>query len=282
MLRNTFLHAPGVGHCMEQRLWAAGITSWESLSKAGRFHLPLGPGKKRALDECIRQSIQHLEAHDPRFFADLLPPGEVWRLFPEFRHSVAYLDIETTGLGTFEDHVTTISLYDGTSVFTFVHGENLQEFERTIEEYRIIVTYNGKCFDVPFIGNSLGIKLDQVHIDLRYVLRSLGYTGGLKGCERKLGLDRGNLEGVDGFFAVLLWDDYRRSGNHKALETLLAYNILDVLNLETLMVTAYNLKVRGTPFEWSHLLNPPDLPPSPFQPDLSTIERIKRRLVHFP
>jgi len=50
-----------------------------------------------------------------------------------------------------------------------------------------------------------GIELNQVHIDLRYVLRSLGYTGGLKGCEKQAGIDRGNLEGVDGYFAVLLW-----------------------------------------------------------------------------
>ena len=31
---------------------------------------------------------------------------------------------------------------------------------------------------------------------------SLGFKGGLKGCERQLGLDRGNLKDIDGFFAV--------------------------------------------------------------------------------
>jgi hypothetical protein len=30
---------------------------------------------------------------------------------------------------------------------------------------------------------------------------------------------------VDGFFAVLLWWDFKRNKNQKALETLLAYNI---------------------------------------------------------
>lgn len=266
---------------MERRLWAAGITAWEYLARPGVVQLPLGPTKRRALDECIRQSIQHLDQHDARFFGDLLPAGELWRLFPELRRSLAYLDIETTGLGSWDDHITTISIYDGTSVFTFVHGENLHEFEEVIRQYRVIVTYNGKCFDIPFIGRSLGLIMDHVHIDLRYVLRSLGYTGGLKGCERKLGLDRGHLEGVDGFFAVLLWEDYRRNGNHKALETLLAYNILDVLNLEKLMVMAYNLKLGGTPFESSHRMDVPDLPQSPFQPDLSTIERMRQRLFEF-
>lgn len=233
------------------------------------------------MGECIRQSVRHLDARNPRFFADLLPPGELWRLFPEFRSAVAYLDIETTGLGGWEDHVTTISVYDGTTVLTFVHGENLQEFEEAIQQFPVIVTYNGRCFDVPFLEKSLGIRMEQVHIDLRHVLQSLGYTGGLKGCERKLGLNRGDLEGVDGFLAVLLWDGYRRNGNPKALETLLAYNILDVLNLEMLMVMAYNLKLRGTPFESSRRLDAPELPPSPFQPDLATIGRVKRGLGQF-
>jgi len=56
---------------------------------------------------------------------------------------------------------------------------------------------------------------------LRYVLKSLGYSGGLKSCEKALGLDRGDLDGVDGYFAVLLWRDYQKKHNEKALETLL-------------------------------------------------------------
>lgn len=43
-----------------------------------------------------------------------------------------------------------------------------------------------------------------------------------------------------GFFAVLLWQEFQQTGNIKALETLLVYNIEDVVNLETLMVLAYN------------------------------------------
>jgi len=280
MLRNTFIHAPGIGLRLEQRLWAAGITSWEALLAADNPRkLPLGPGKRKAVDECIRRSVERLEAFDARYFSGLLPPGVVWRIFPEFRSSLAYLDIETTGSGGWDDHVTTISLYDGASIFTFIHGQNLHEFEEIIQRYRVVVTYNGKCFDLPFIENSLGIRMDQAHIDLRYVLQSLDCTGGLKACERKLGLDRGELEGVDGFFAVLLWDDYCRNGSPKALETLLAYNILDVVNLETLMVKAYNLKVHGTPFESSHLLNMPVAPPLPFEPDPATIESIRQTAV---
>ena len=66
------------------------------------------------------------------------------------------------------------------------------------------MTYNGKSFDIPFIESHFGAKLTHAHIDLRYILASLGYRGGLKGCEKQLGIDRGDLKNVDGYFAVLL------------------------------------------------------------------------------
>jgi uncharacterized protein YprB with RNaseH-like and TPR domain len=118
-----------------------------------------------------------------------------------------------------------------------------------------------------------------VQIDLRYVLKSLGYSGGLKGCEAQLGIDRGDLTGVDGFFAVLLWNDYVQSGNEKALETLLAYNIEDVVNLETLMVMAYNMKVRETPFGQRLQIDLPARPEIPFNPHPATIQWLKDREV---
>jgi hypothetical protein len=90
------------------------------------------------------------------------------------------------------------------------------------------------------------------------------------------GIYREDLEGVDGYFAVLLWDDFRRKGNQKALNTLLAYNTLDVVNLETLMVAAYDGKLTDTPFLLTHQLPIPSSPENPFKADKETIERIKR------
>jgi hypothetical protein len=98
---------------------------------------------------------------------------------------------------------------------------------------------------------------------------------GLKGCEKKAGIDRGEMEGIDGYFAVHLWNDYRRNHNQKALETLLAYNIQDVVNLERLMVLSYNLKLRDTPFAQSRQLPLSWYPEIPFRADLETIERIQ-------
>ena len=274
MLRNTFCHIPGVGLKTERQFWSAGLRSWDDVA-SGRA-LPLGPHAGRRLGRHVAASAARLAAGDCRYFGERLSPDQQWRMFAEFRHTAAYLDIETTGLGGVDDYITTIALYDGREIRHYVHGRNLGDFARDISEYGLLVTYNGKSFDVPFIRSRLGVPLDQAHIDLRWVLAGLGCRGGLKGCERLFGLDRGPLSGLDGFFAVLLWYDYRRNGNRRALETLLAYNMLDVVNLATLMALAYNLKLKATPFAETNRLPVPLPAKVPFQADEATIERIKR------
>ncbi|MEE9117802.1 MAG: ribonuclease H-like domain-containing protein [Calditrichia bacterium] len=273
MLKNTFIHIPGIGIKTEQRFWDSGIHSWNDFTQ--NCPVRLSQSKKDIITSYLEESHKHLEFSNPKYFSDLLPANQHWRFFPEFRHSMVYLDIETTGLESWGNIITTIALHDGKSITHYINGQNLNDFPDDIRKYKVIVTYNGKTFDVPFIEKHFGIKLDHAHIDLRYILGSLGYRGGLKSCETQLGIDRGDLAGVDGFFAVLLWHDYKRTGNQKALETLLAYNIQDVLTLENLMVIAYNMKIKGTPF-YRNQLPAPVLPDIPFEVDLETVKKIKR------
>lgn len=275
MLQHTFCHIPTISLKTEHRFWDAGLHNWEQCAMP-----PLGvlSRKKQAtIMEHVAESQAQLSGANPLYFADLLPASEQWRLFSHFRDSAAYLDIETTGLGGPDDHITTVVLYDGHSVRHYVYGKNLEEFPQALRQYRVLVTFNGKCFDVPFIERFFGVKLSAAHIDLRYVLKSLGYTGGLKVVETRLGLDRKDLHDVDGFFAVLLWQEYRRRGDPRALETLLAYNAADVLNLEPLMVTAFNMKLRNTPFHDMPRLPKPATPAIPFAPHRDVIDRIKSR-----
>lgn len=261
---------------MEEKLWAAGIHGWHAALKLDS--LPVSRVNKDTLQRHLDDSIANLQLGNAHYFAELLPPGLHWRLFPEFRHKIAYLDIETTGLSSYWNKVTTIALYDGGTIRYYIQGRNLSAFKRDIKAYDVLVTYNGKCFDVPFLRDHLKIELNQVHIDLRYVLHSLGFSGGLKGCEKKLGIDRKELDGVDGFMAVALWADFKNSHNPRALETLLSYNIQDVLNLETLLVMAYNRKLKETPFARARKLPMPILPKNPFRPDRKIVNRMKREL----
>ena len=55
--------------------------------------------------------------------------------------------------------------------------KNLDDFIIDIFDYNILITYNGKNFDIPFIQNFFNIQLNHAQIDLRYVLASLGFKG---------------------------------------------------------------------------------------------------------
>jgi uncharacterized protein YprB with RNaseH-like and TPR domain len=277
MLKNTFIHITHIGEERERRLWDCGIKNWDDFLSNRDKLLPLTgydfhPG---ILNE-IEESCRHLEKENASYFGRMLSPNYFWRMFSEFRHTAVYLDIETTGLSSRRNVITTIALYDGRSIKYYIRGENLDDFYTDVMEYKMLVTYNGRLFDIPFIENEFRIKLGQVHSDLRFLLKSLRIGGGLKSCERQLGISRGELDNVDGYHAVLFWRDYVTNGNRKALETLLAYNIEDVVNLEKLMLKAYNMKAVLTPFSENILSEEPGNIDIPFTADLETIEKVNR------
>lgn len=271
MLEYTFCHIPGIGIKTEQKLWAAGVATWDDWSVKPPVRLSTAT---RIDAESILDASRSALADDPGFFTARLASSEPWRIFPHYRNSTAYLDIETTGLDDFAE-VTTIALYDGKKVSTYINGRNLDDFVRDIFNYQVIVSYNGKSFDVPFLEKYFNIKLDHAQIDLRYVLARLGFKGGLKGCEKSMGLHRGNLDGVDGYFAVLLWRLYKEKGDERALQTLLAYNIEDTVNLERLAIEAYNRNLQATPFAHQLVLPYTEPPPNPYQADHQLIETLK-------
>lgn len=261
MLYNTLCHIPRISLNKEKELWDKGIHGWKEyqpLSKDPSF-----------IDECNN----HLKKKNPLFFAQYLKTDQIWRLFNDFRDEVIYLDIETTGLEKSFDQITTIATYDGKDIKTYINGKNIHAFKDDIKKHKIIVTYNGKCFDVPFINSYFNINLPQVHIDLRYIFSKLGFSGGLKIIERKLKINRGDIAEVDGFMAIKLWNEYKRNKNNLALETLLAYNCHDAVNLEKLMIHAYNLNIKNTPFYKNKFIEERPSPIIPFNIDKKTIKK---------
>jgi hypothetical protein len=278
MLTNTFIHIQGIGLKTEADLWQTGSLEWDDFSR----NLPASLSFARAssIHAALELSRSNLAAC-PEYFTKLLPASQHWRIFPHFRATTAYLDIETTGLSD-SCAITTIALYDGQTIKYYVNGHNLDDFPEEIRKYAVLVTYNGKSFDVPVIERFFKITLEMAHIDLRYVLNALGFKGGLKGCERQLGIDRQELAGIDGYMAVLLWNSYQKSGARRALETLLAYNIMDTINLELLMIEAYNRNLANTPFHKALALPPPTQPPIPFAPDRALISRLSASQTYHP
>ena len=177
-----------------------------------------------------------LSERNVRWFTQRLPPSEHWRLYPEFRNLTAFLDIETTGLSPYQGIVTVVAVHTPGTTRTFVADDNLEELPAYLKRFQLLVTFNGIMFDVPFLEHRFPqLIVPPAHIDLRYTLRRLGLSGGLKRIEQELGLgDRTGVEGVYGLDAVRLWEAYRR-GNAAALERLIQYNRADTVNLEPLL-----------------------------------------------
>ncbi|MDY6863899.1 MAG: ribonuclease H-like domain-containing protein [Thermodesulfobacteriota bacterium] len=243
MLKNTFIHIPGVGFKTEKKIWEKDIFSWDDFFKKFKS-IGFTKEMNSRITQYLNLSNDALTGVDIKFFAETMPKFQMWRLYKEFEYNTVFLDIETTGLSLLNDDITIIGLFDGKDTKIFIKDQNFHNFMEKIQEYLLLVTYNGSNFDIPFIWKTFkSIALPPVHIDLRYLLRRVGYSGGLKAIEKKVGIPRNwEVENVDGFEATLLWREYLK-GNLKALELLIKYNIEDIKNLKKLLEFGYNKMV---------------------------------------
>ena len=243
MLTRSFVHLDGIGPVRERKLWGQGIAHWDSLeAQADKL---VRADKLEATRMELQRSREALERNDLFYFYQKLPREQLWRLLPGRLDEVAYLDIETTGLG-----MPPVS--ESTTV-TFVHrGELLQEHSHRLKsllvkkvasECKILCTFFGEVFDVPFLRNEYGVPFEVAHLDLCFWLKRLGFKGGLKRIQKEFPdiPARQSLD-IDGFDAVRLWN-LHLGGMRGALETLLAYNAEDTVVLEPLLIKAYNLQI---------------------------------------
>ncbi len=241
-LFNSFTFAKGIGLKTETTLRELGISCWSDIIKN---QCPeLFPKRKwQTLWKSVNSAIGALKILDVSQLASIIPKVHHWKMIPNFIDQIVYLDIETTGLSPQYSHITTIAVYDGTRIHDFIRGENLDEFPQFISRFPAITTFYGKSFDIPFIKKEMGIEFNQIHFDVCFLLRKLKIKGGLKKIEKKFKIARGELEDLDGYTAVLLWNKFMKTKKKEYLETLLAYNNEDVINLEYLLYQAYNLLI---------------------------------------
>jgi len=254
MLTSTFRHIAGVSEKKERELWGKGCISWDHLLSCD-YGLP--EKKYAKIKEKVLESKERLSALDHDFFRCSLGTKLSWRAYNTFREHTCFLDIETTGLSAHSSHVTTVCVHSTKGTKSYIAGDNMEELPGDLKEYRFIVSFNGARFDLPFLTQSLGIVFPQIHLDLLYPLKSLGYSGGLKKIEKDLGMSR-DTDGVTGYDAVRLWYAYkrdrpvevagRRVKGKDALDLLVEYNMEDTVNLEKLAdYTVNELKKRTNP-----------------------------------
>lgn len=232
MLDGAFLHLDGIGPKKWTDLQRQGIATWDHALEKLTELIKGEKAQLRFRESLIRSKIAK-ENLDLEYITNSFHPADKWRILAEYWDSLSFFDIETDGL---YNRITVIGCLHKGQNYSFVKGENLDEFLDFLEETKILVSFNGSSFDIPCILKYFHIpKFPVPHIDIRWVLYHSGYKGSLKSIEKQMGISReSDLEGVDGMEAVRLWFQYTEWGDLLAKEKLIRYCLADVNSLEIL------------------------------------------------
>jgi len=250
MVERSFIFLPGVGATTETRLWKDGIDCWDRFlenEKAG----PIKGERKGLCDSILSEAKEHLKERNLPFLRTLFKGSDSWRLWDTLSKKALFLDIETTGTRR-TSPITVVGVYDGKEYRTAIRGKNISRdrISEILDDGEIIVTFNGASFDLPMIEHQFpGSIPDVPHLDLRFLSRKCGYSGGLKKIEIELGVSRpDDVKGMSGEDAVRLWRLFERDLNRNALKLLLKYNLEDIKNLGPMTeILVRDIKGRSLP-----------------------------------
>ena len=179
---------------------------------------------------------------------------------------IGVLDIETTGLDPSRNKFILGGLFDiqtGTmhQFFAENRGEEkqaLEEFYQLLSGFDMVITYNGKHFDMPFIARRMkahGIGVKQLHDDMPSDAASLlPYNLDLylvvnghspikkfvpnlkqKTVENYMGLWQSRDDEISGAESVELYNRFEKSGDPELEAKILLHNSDDVLQLARLI-----------------------------------------------
>jgi uncharacterized protein YprB with RNaseH-like and TPR domain len=251
LIQSTFKHIQGIGTIRERAIWRAGGTSWKYVIEHPELlEKVLSAGLSGQILEEIQNDYDSLHGCEASFLASRfvrrLKRSEHWRLYERFAGEATFLDIETTGLNRRLDRVTVIGTWSmGAGARVFVRGFNLDQFQEFASGMRLVVTFNGNSFDLPFLEQAMpGLRLPRARIDLRWLAKQIGLAGGLKRIEAGLGVERADdLAQVDGLEAIRLWRSWSTSADRVALIRLIRYNLADTVNLRRVAVACVNRAV---------------------------------------
>jgi uncharacterized protein YprB with RNaseH-like and TPR domain len=164
---------------------------------------------------------------------------------------IVFLDLETTGLST--TPVFLIGTMECTSdglQFKQYFARNYSEeasivsaFAERMRDVRLVVTFNGKCFDVPFLANralAKGVKMPvpEFHLDLLHESRRL-YRRDLPNCKlqtlERMICGRCREDDIPSSEIPRAYSNFIRTSNASEIARILQHNLYDLLTLADLM-----------------------------------------------
>ena len=188
MLRHTFIHLPGVGPHRERTLWQQGILDWDRFLEAAEDGL-LRKGIYKSAVPLVRQSLDAVAAGDAGFFHGRLPSRETWRLYsgvrrpgivPGHRDDRPVRRLRPGDADRRLGRRQAGPVHQAASTST-----SSPPTSPSFRSWSPSTAASSTCRSCGHIFPEA--RLDQAHIDLRFVLRSLGYRGGLKAIETEPG-----------------------------------------------------------------------------------------------
>lgn len=229
MLSATFQHIRGIGAKKESEYWGLGVVSWDDLELRHNPQLSLFTTHVNGKSGIFSPSRRALKERNAEFFAKELSRQEHYRIALTFPSETLFLDIETTGLSRYYDTVTVVGWSINGEYNSYIKGGDERLLRTALRKAKVIVTFNGTLFDLPFLRQEFpDLQIPVAHVDLRFLARRVGLAGGQKKIESLIGVKRPTyLENLAGETAPLLWYKALR-GDQDALSLLIAYNHADV------------------------------------------------------
>ncbi len=229
MIKHSFIFLEKIKRKGEENLWKQGIKDWQDFLQHKEVK-GISSVRKQYYERKIREAQQALLDNDSSYFVGKLPAVEMWRLYDYFNEECCFLDIETDSRGK----ITVVGISNYYTTNTFVRGFNLDKnlLKKQLQEFKILVTFNGGSFDLPKLKKEFGLAVGIPQIDLKPLCVNLGLKGGLKEVEKRLNLKRpSHLYGNP----VELWKAFHASGDREYLELLIDYNKEDIENLKRIV-----------------------------------------------
>ena len=232
ILDQSLCQLAGITPMTEIALRSKGIwTTRQLMAQADSLFSPRKAAK-------LREAFSRIELARKLGLVDILvnamPCGHRVRVLADYYPQALFIDVETSGISSESMRITCISTCLNGKTASFVSGQNLECFLNVWAKARIVVTFNGKRFDVPLLQREFDLSTLPAHIDLMDEARHFGYVGGLKAIEARIGFFRKKTMCESGSDAPMLWQRYLKEDDREALDELVKYNQEDVRSLTEL------------------------------------------------